>query len=68
VVDFSSSGGDAWYDAVELTKFVAAFNEITHMDERMGTEFGALTLLDVSFSNKSKKKGGGGHSHIIHLP
>ncbi|ORZ22200.1 hypothetical protein BCR42DRAFT_433534 [Absidia repens] len=46
VVDFSSSGGDAWYDAVELTKFVAAFNDITVMDERIGTEFGALTLLD----------------------
>ncbi|KAF7731379.1 hypothetical protein EC973_000187 [Apophysomyces ossiformis] len=46
VVDFSSSG-DAWYDYVELTKFIATDNAITEIDERLGEEFGALTLLDI---------------------
>lgn len=45
VVDFTS-GGDAWYDAVELTKFVAGDNAITEIDERLGEEFGALTHID----------------------
>lgn len=45
VVDFTS-GGDAWYDAVELTKFVAGDNAITEIDARLGEEFGALTHLD----------------------
>lgn len=47
VVDFSSSG-DAWYDSTELNKFIATNNEITELDEKIGTEFGALTLIDVS--------------------
>ncbi|KAI7880781.1 L domain-like protein, partial [Lichtheimia hyalospora FSU 10163] len=46
VVDFSSSG-DAWYDSTELNKFIATDNEITELDERIGTEFGALTLIDM---------------------
>lgn len=50
VVDFSSSG-DAWYDSAELSKFIATDNEITELDERIGTEFGALTLIDVSLFN-----------------
>lgn len=57
VVDFTSAG-DAWYDSVELTKFIAGDNAITEMDARLADEFGALKLLDVS-SWKSKKKGGG---------
>ena len=47
VVDFSSTG-DAWYDSTELNKLIAADNSITEIDERLGQEFGALTLLDVS--------------------
>lgn len=46
VVDFTSNAG-GWYDAVELTKFVAGDNEITEMDSRIGEEFGALTHIDV---------------------
>ncbi|KAI8088669.1 uncharacterized protein BX664DRAFT_385288 [Halteromyces radiatus] len=45
VVDFSSSSDGAWND-MDLTKFIAAHNEITQIDDRLGTEFGALTLLD----------------------
>ncbi|CAO3627197.1 unnamed protein product [Cunninghamella echinulata] len=45
VIDFNSSG-DAWYDAVELSKFVASDNEIKVVDDRLGKEFGALTVLD----------------------
>ncbi|KAI8070096.1 hypothetical protein BDF21DRAFT_495729 [Thamnidium elegans] len=45
VVDFTSDAG-GWYDAVELTKFVAGDNEITEMDSRIGEEFGALTHID----------------------
>lgn len=47
VVDFTSSG-DAWYDSVELTKFVAGDNAITEIDTRLAEEFGALRILDVS--------------------
>jgi len=47
VVDFTSSG-DAWYDSVELTKFIAGDNAITEIDPRLADEFGALKLLDVS--------------------
>jgi len=47
VVDFSSSGG-AWYDAVDLTRFIAADNEITFIDARI-QEFGALVTVDVSY-------------------
>lgn len=46
MVDFTSDGA-AWYDAVELTKFVAGDNAITEIDERLGEEFGALTQIDV---------------------
>lgn len=46
VVDFNSDGA-AWYDAVELTKFIAGDNAITVIDERLGEEFGALTHIDV---------------------
>jgi hypothetical protein len=45
-VDFTSSG-DAWYDSVELTKIIAGDNAITEIDERLGSEFGALKQLDV---------------------
>ncbi|KAG0190984.1 regulator of ime2 [Apophysomyces sp. BC1034] len=41
-----STAGDAWYDSVELTKLMATDNAITEIDERLGEEFGALTLLD----------------------
>ncbi|KAL0086761.1 hypothetical protein F4703DRAFT_1848485 [Phycomyces blakesleeanus] len=46
VVDFTSSA-DAWYDSVELTKFMASDNQLVVLDERVGEEFGALTLLDL---------------------
>ncbi|GAN09689.1 leucine-rich repeat-containing protein 40-like [Mucor ambiguus] len=45
VVDFTSAG-DAWYDSVELTKFIAGDNAITEIDARLADEFGALKLLD----------------------
>ncbi|KAG0047487.1 hypothetical protein BGZ83_007457 [Gryganskiella cystojenkinii] len=45
VVDFGSSGG-AWYDAVDLTKFIASDNKITHIDARI-QEFGALVSVDL---------------------
>lgn len=47
VVDFSNTG-DAWYDAVELTKFIASDNTLTEIDDRFGEEFGALTYIDVT--------------------
>jgi len=53
VVDFTSAG-DAWYDSVELTKFIAGNNAITKIDARLADEFGALKLLDVSRWIKSK--------------
>lgn len=46
VVDFTSEDA-GWYDAVELTKFIAGDNAITEIDERLGEEFGALTHIDV---------------------
>ncbi|ORZ01519.1 hypothetical protein BCR43DRAFT_434119 [Syncephalastrum racemosum] len=46
VVDFGSSG-DAWYDNEELTKFIAADNQLEYIDERIGQEFGALTSIDL---------------------
>lgn len=46
VVDFNSSSG-AWYDAVDLTRFIASDNKITHIDARI-QEFGALVSVDVS--------------------
>ncbi|KAF8930247.1 hypothetical protein BGZ58_008370 [Dissophora ornata] len=45
VVDFNSSEG-AWYDAVDLTRFVAADNKITFIDARI-QEFGALVAVDL---------------------
>ncbi|KAF9963698.1 hypothetical protein BGZ65_000713 [Modicella reniformis] len=45
VVDFSSSGG-GWYDAVDLTRFVASDNKITHLNARIH-EFGALVSVDL---------------------
>ncbi|KAI9278445.1 hypothetical protein BDA99DRAFT_531199 [Phascolomyces articulosus] len=45
VVDFSSTD-DAWYDSTELNKLIISDNSITDIDERLGQEFGALTLLD----------------------
>ncbi|OAC99929.1 hypothetical protein MUCCIDRAFT_185157 [Mucor lusitanicus CBS 277.49] len=45
VVDFTSAG-DAWYDSVELTKFIAGDNAITEIDASLADEFGALKLLD----------------------
>lgn len=55
VVDFTSAG-DAWYDSVELTKFIAGDNAITEVDARLADEFGALKLLDVSSSWHSSQK------------
>ncbi|KAF9111092.1 hypothetical protein BGX27_005413 [Mortierella sp. AM989] len=45
VVDFNSSGG-AWYDAVDLTRFIASDNKITFIDARI-REFGALVNVDL---------------------
>ncbi|KAF9990842.1 hypothetical protein BGZ75_008846 [Mortierella antarctica] len=45
VVDFNSSG-NAWYDAVDLTRFIAADNKITFIDGRIH-EFGALVAVDL---------------------
>ncbi|GJJ79034.1 hypothetical protein EMPS_11393 [Entomortierella parvispora] len=45
VVDFNSSGS-AWYDAVDLTRFIAADNKITFIDARI-QEFGALVTVDL---------------------
>ncbi|KAI9497681.1 hypothetical protein BDB00DRAFT_586569 [Zychaea mexicana] len=53
VVDFSSTD-DAWYDSTELNKLIAADNAITEIDERIGQEFGALTLVDFR-NNKLEK-------------
>lgn len=52
VVDFTSDSA-AWYDAVELTKFVAGDNAITVIDEQFGEEFGALTHIDVTHIRES---------------
>jgi hypothetical protein len=46
VVDMSSSGG-GWYDAVDLTCFIATDNKITQIEPRI-QEFGALVSVDVS--------------------
>lgn len=54
VVDFTSAG-DAWYDSVELTKFIAGDNAITEIDASLADEFGALKLLDVSGTNQTQK-------------
>ncbi|KAI1321208.1 hypothetical protein EDD11_007774 [Mortierella claussenii] len=45
VVDFNSSGG-AWYDAVDLTRLIAADNKITFIASRI-QEFGALVAVDL---------------------
>ncbi|KAF9430293.1 Ras suppressor protein 1 [Entomortierella beljakovae] len=45
VVDFSSSSG-AWYDAVDLTRFIASDNKITSIENRI-QEFGALVFIDL---------------------
>ncbi|CAO3665316.1 unnamed protein product [Rhizopus stolonifer] len=52
VVDFSSSG-DSWYDAEELGKFMAGDNQITHIDERFGKEFGSLKQIDFRVNKLS---------------
>ncbi|KAF9364067.1 hypothetical protein BGX34_002616 [Mortierella sp. NVP85] len=44
VVDMSSSGG-GWYDAVDLTCFIATDNKITQIEPRI-QEFGALVSVD----------------------
>lgn len=54
VVDFTSDAG-GWYDAVELTKFVAGDNEITEIDSRIGEEFGALTHIDVKLKKRDTR-------------
>jgi hypothetical protein len=46
VVDFSSKSS-GWYDSVDLLRFNAAGNEISEVDERMVTEFGAIKHFDV---------------------
>ncbi|KAF9105023.1 hypothetical protein BGX29_000835 [Mortierella sp. GBA35] len=45
VVDFNSTG-TAWYDAVDLTRLIAADNKITFIDARI-QEFGALVTIDL---------------------
>ncbi|KAG0209632.1 Ras suppressor protein 1 [Mortierella sp. GBA30] len=45
VVDFNSTGS-AWYDAVDLTRLIAADNRITFIDARI-QEFGALVAVDL---------------------
>ncbi|KAF9411043.1 hypothetical protein BGZ94_001459 [Podila epigama] len=45
VVDFNSTS-TAWYDAVDLTRLIAADNKITFIGPRI-QEFGALTVVDV---------------------
>ncbi|KAG0328572.1 hypothetical protein BGZ99_005051 [Dissophora globulifera] len=45
VVDFNSTSG-AWYDAVDLTRLIAADNKITFIDARI-QEFGALVAVDL---------------------
>ncbi|KAG0348716.1 hypothetical protein BG004_004430 [Podila humilis] len=44
VVDFNATG-TAWYDAVDLTRLIAADNKITFIGPRI-QEFGALTVVD----------------------
>ncbi|KAI7854759.1 hypothetical protein BDC45DRAFT_508031 [Circinella umbellata] len=64
VVDFSSTD-DAWYDSTELNKLIVAYNSITEIDERLGQEFGALTLLD--FRNNQLEKLPTSLSQLQHL-
>ncbi|KAI8072943.1 hypothetical protein BC940DRAFT_330386 [Gongronella butleri] len=45
VVDFSSSD-HAWYDDSDLTKLIASDNHLQAIDDRLGTEFGALSSID----------------------
>ncbi|KAG0371903.1 hypothetical protein BGX24_001010 [Mortierella sp. AD032] len=45
VVDFNSTG-TAWYDAVDLTRLIAADNKITQIEPRI-QEFGALIAVDL---------------------
>ncbi|KAG0268980.1 hypothetical protein BGZ95_002227 [Linnemannia exigua] len=45
VVDFNSTG-TAWYDAVDLTRLIAADNKITQIEPRI-QEFGALVTVDL---------------------
>ncbi|KAK3847697.1 MAG: hypothetical protein J3R72DRAFT_416402 [Linnemannia gamsii] len=45
VVDFNSTG-TAWYDAVDLTRLIAADNKITQIEPRI-QEFGALIAIDL---------------------
>ncbi|KAF9899770.1 hypothetical protein EC991_008336 [Linnemannia zychae] len=45
VVDFNSTG-TAWYDAVDLTRLIAADNKITQIEPRI-QEFGALIVVDL---------------------
>ncbi|KAF9330510.1 hypothetical protein BG006_006540 [Podila minutissima] len=44
VIDFNATG-TAWYDAVDLTRLIAADNKITFIGPRI-QEFGALTVVD----------------------
>jgi len=50
VVDFNATG-TAWYDAVDLTRLIAADNKITFIGTRI-QEFGALTVVDVSSASR----------------
>jgi hypothetical protein len=40
--------GPKWYENVDLTKIIAADNEITEIGEMVATVFGALNSIDVS--------------------
>lgn len=51
VIDFNATG-TAWYDAVDLTRLIAADNKITFIGPRI-QEFGALTVVDVSYYPES---------------
>lgn len=47
-VDFTGSSSEVWYEQVDLVRLVAADNILEKIDKRI-IEFGALTLIDVSY-------------------
>ncbi|CAG8579833.1 1499_t:CDS:2 [Paraglomus occultum] len=51
-LDFSSSSAENWYEAIDLTRLVAADNLIEHIDKRI-MEFGALVFVDLHNNNLS---------------
>ncbi|KAG9300017.1 hypothetical protein G9A89_009745 [Geosiphon pyriformis] len=45
-IDFSANNSDLWYQAVDLTRFIAADNQLKTVDKRI-VEFNALVLIDL---------------------